>query len=59
MAKEKEFKLSDKVVKLLGHQDSDYFRVYTESLEARSDLSAKEKEIIKGMIKKDPNMILD
>lgn len=59
MAKEKEFQLSEKVVKLLGHQDSDYFRVFTESLETRSDLSAQEKEIIMEQIRKDPNMILD
>lgn len=44
MAIEKEFHLSDKVVKLLGHQDDDYFRLYTESLEARSDLSAEKKK---------------
>lgn len=59
MAKEKEFQLSDKVVKLFGHQDDDCFRVFTESLEARSDLSALEKEIIKEKIRKDPNMVLD
>ena len=51
--------LPDKVVKLFGHQDDDYFRVFTESLETRSDLSDQEKVIIKEQIKKDPNMILD
>lgn len=59
MAQEKEFQLPDKVVKLFGHQDDDYFRVFTESLETRSDLSVQEKVIIKEQIKKDPNMILD
>lgn len=59
MAKEIEFHLPNKVVKLLGHQDSDFFRVFTESLEARSDLSAQEKEILRQKIRKDPNMILD
>lgn len=54
-----EFNLPEKTVKLLGHQDDDYFRVYTESLESRPDLSAQEKEKIKDMIKKDSNMILD
>lgn len=59
MAQEKEFQLSDKFVKLSGYLDDDYFRVFTESLETRSDLSAQEKETIRQMIKKDPNMILD
>ena len=55
----KEFPLQDKVVTLIGHQDDDYFRLFTESLESRSDLSDQEKETIRDMIKKDPNMILD
>ena len=55
----KEFPLPDKVVTLIGHQDDDYFRLFTESLESRSDLSAQEKETISDMIEKDPNMILD
>lgn len=55
----KEFPLLDKVVTLIGHQDDDYFRLFTESLESRSDLSDQEKETIRDMIKKDPNMILD
>ena len=59
MAQEKVFQLADKVVKLLGHQDDDYFRVFTESLETRSDLSAQEKEAIREWIRKDPSMILD
>lgn len=59
MAQEKEFHLADKVVKLLGHQDDDYFRVFTESLETRSDMSAQEKEAIREWIRKDPSMILD
>jgi hypothetical protein len=59
MAQEKVFQLADKVVKLLGHQDEDYFRVFTESLETRSDLSAQEKETIREKIRKDPSMILD
>lgn len=59
MAQEKEFQLPDKVVKLFGHQDDDYFRVFTESLETRSDLSTQDKETIKEKIRKDPNMILD
>ena len=59
MAVVKDFNLPEKTVKLLGHQDDDYFRVYTESLESRSDLSVREKEIIKDMIDRDPKMILD
>lgn len=59
MAQEKIFQLADKVVKLFGNQDEDYFRVFTESLETRSDLSAQEKEAIKEKIRKDPSMILD
>lgn len=55
----KEFDIGHKVVRLKGHQDDDYFRLFTECLESRSDLSAQEKETIRDMIEKDPNMILD
>ena len=54
---ELDVKISEKIVKVKCHQDSDYLRVFTESIEARSDLSEKEKNVIKSTLLKDPNII--
>lgn len=56
---ELDVKISEKIVKVKCHQDSDYLRVFTESIEARSDLSEKEKNVIKSTLLKDPNIIID
>lgn len=54
-----EVKIGEKIVKVKYHQDCDYLRVFTESIEARSDLSEKEKNEIKSTLLKDPNIIID
>lgn len=56
---ELEVKISEKIVKVKCHQDSDYLRVFTESIDARSDLSEKEKNDIRKELLKDPNLIID
>lgn len=51
--------INEKIVKVKCHQDSDYLRVFTESIDARSDLSEKEKNEIKSTLLQDSNIVID
>lgn len=56
---ELELPLNNKVVKLRGHLDEDYFRVFTESLETHPNLSQGERERVREILSHEPNIIID
>lgn len=49
----------DTSVELRGHQDDDYYRVFTESLEAKTSISDDDIKEIKDELSKYSDIILD
>ena len=48
----------EKVVKLKGHQDNDFFTLFTESLELNSSLSEKDKKLLIAELQKEKDIVI-
>ncbi len=51
--------IEDKVVSLKGHDEIEYFQIFTESLETHPELSSQEKEEIRKYVGGIPSIIID
>ena len=55
---ELEIHYPEKVIKLRGHQDTDDFSLFTESLETNPSLSQKEKEELRTVLRNRSDIIV-